>query len=193
VDPRGVNWLWSGGSQTLTILARSTRGSGAGLWGPLVSARSVGQFVYTVFKLSIKNCAKCRKQITKSINQEPRQVRDIKRWLYVVSIWIIICCVYDRKHCEPNWYAVVNIELYKHKSQTTTPHRPDHIVVTIYVTVAVKIRKYKHGQYPRATPPRPRCTCAETSPRHHLTCRMRQRTHPGRGYLQLWKHRASNT
>jgi hypothetical protein len=36
-------------------------GSGAGLWGPLVSARSVGQFVYAVFILSIKNYAKCRK------------------------------------------------------------------------------------------------------------------------------------
>jgi hypothetical protein len=62
------------------------RGSSAGLWGPLVSARSVGQFIYAVFILSIKNCAKCHKQYTKSINQELRQVRDINRWLYVVSI-----------------------------------------------------------------------------------------------------------
>jgi hypothetical protein len=41
------------------------RGSDAGLWGPLVSARSVGPFGYCVFILSINNCAKCRKQFTK--------------------------------------------------------------------------------------------------------------------------------
>jgi hypothetical protein len=40
-------------------------GSDAGLWGPLVSARSVGLFGYCVFILSINNYAKCRKQFTK--------------------------------------------------------------------------------------------------------------------------------